>query len=259
MTSPSRNFSVISSLRSLLTWLWTAVFWAVFLTLYSVTFKLCPPSLQMRAIRLWGRSSFRILGIPVHIEGLEHFQKQESRVVVCNHQSALDLLWGATICPPAPLTIGKREVIYIPVLNLLWWAFDFVRIDRKQSAESVAALNRTVEVIQSGRRSLVIAPEGTRTPDGSILPFKRGAFHVALQAHCPIVPVAVHGAYECMSKKDWIARPGKIWIRILSPIVPPPLAASPADQKEQARALTEQVRDQIVKEYQALQARYPLS
>jgi len=239
-------------LRTLIAWSWMILYWLFWITLHILTLKKAPVRFQMQVIRFWGKSMFWVLGIQCEVEGLHHLETRESRVVVCNHQSALDVIWGAVICPPAPLTIGKKEVIYVPILNLLWWAFDFIRIDRSRSAQSVATLNTTVEVIQKGKRSLVIAPEGTRSPDGKILPFKKGAFHVAYQSQVPIVPVAVQGAFERMTKNEWIARPGKIHIRVLPPMAPPAPESDPEKAQQQVRTWTEQVRTRIVEEYEKL-------
>lgn len=221
------------------------VYWSAVLTLHLLTLKRLPTEWMAAIIRFWGKTSLWLLGIRLELTNSSTLITQSPRVIVTNHQSALDLLWGAAICPPAPLAIGKREVIYVPVLNLIWWVLDFVRIDRTNRNTSIEALNRAGCKIVEGRRSLLIAPEGTRTPDGAILPFKKGAFHIARRAGVPIHPVVVSGAFELMSKKSLIPRPGVIRLRFL-----PPVSAQEVHAAASENELIEQIRDEMIRVYE---------
>jgi 1-acyl-sn-glycerol-3-phosphate acyltransferase len=231
--------------RYLLAWLFMIVYWSAVLALHLLTLKRLPPVWMAAMIRFWGRASLKLLGIRLELITPSTVTSQSPRVVVTNHQSALDLLWGAAICPPAPLAIGKREVIYVPVLNLIWWVLDFVRIDRSNRATSVLALNRAGQKIIEGKRSLMIAPEGTRTPDGTILPFKKGAFHIARRAGVPIHPIIVSGAFELMSKKSLVPKPGVIRLSFL-----PPVSAQEAGAMADENELIERVRGEMIRVYE---------
>jgi 1-acyl-sn-glycerol-3-phosphate acyltransferase len=233
--------------RYALAWVFLMSYWTVVLAARLVTFKRFPGTEMGAVIRAWGRVTLRILGIRLEIVNASTLEEQAPRVVVTNHQSALDLMWGAAICPPAPLGIGKREVIYVPFLNLVWWALDFVRIDRSNRATSVEALRRAGRKLVEGKRSLMIAPEGTRTPDGSILPFKKGAFHIARQAGVPIHPIVVAGAFELMSKKALIPKSGTIRLCYLPPVTAQEVMGA-ADEDE----LVVRVRGDMVKAYERL-------
>jgi 1-acyl-sn-glycerol-3-phosphate acyltransferase len=208
------------AIRILIVWVLSAVYWPILLAFYVITLRRLPEAWRTGSIRLWGRATAFLLGVRVELETPYPFTDARPRVLVINHQSALDVVWGAMICPPAPLVIGKKEVIYIPLLNLVWWAFGFIHVDRKNSLKALRALQGVAQAIRASR-SLIIAPEGTRSPDGLFLPFKKGAFHLSMQSGAPVFPIVVCGAYELMPKKAFTARPGVIRLRFLSPENPP--------------------------------------
>jgi 1-acyl-sn-glycerol-3-phosphate acyltransferase len=212
--------AMLAVLRTCVAWVYTAVLWGVVSAVHVLTLRSIPDRALVGFIRFWGRSTLGILGIRIELLNPSTLETRKPRVVVCNHQSTLDLLWGAAICPPAPLVIGKRELIWIPVINVIWWALDFVRIDRQDPVRAIAAVNRVAHKITEESRSLVMAPEGTRTPDGRIGPFKKGAFHLALGSRAEIHPLVVTGAYELMRKGSFVARPGVIRLRFLPPLRP---------------------------------------
>lgn len=199
-------------------WLFTACYWSIAVLVVLLSFKQIPPHFIHKSIRLWGNLVLKILGIQIELLNPSTLETKQPRVIVCNHQSALDLIWGAFICPPAPLAIGKKEIIYVPFVNLAWWAFNFIRIDRKNLKNALHSLAGVSQEIVKNQRSLFIAPEGTRTHDGSILPFKKGAFHIAISCQAPIYPVVISGAFELMPKGSFFAKQGTIRISFLPPI-----------------------------------------
>ena len=233
-------------LRSVLTWAFTAGYWAIVITLYLLSLKRLPPMYMAKATHFWGHAAMWLLGIRLEILNPSTISDQSARVVIVNHQSALDMAWGAAICPPAPFGIGKREIIYVPIFNVIWWALGFVRIDRSNHTQALKALQGMTQTLIQGRRSLIIAPEGTRTPDGSILPFKKGAFLMARQAGVPICPVVVAGAFELLPKGSILPRKGLIRLRFLPPVSTQGLT------KEGESALIEQVRDEMIRVYREL-------
>ena len=219
--SLSLGETVLQAVRMVVGWTLTLTFWTVLIVLNYVSLNGILGRKRDRLHRItrwWGSSALRVLGMPIRSEVRAPLDTTEARVVVCNHQSALDLIWGATICPPRPLVIGKKEVLFIPIINLIFFAFHFIRIDRSNSEKAIASLRGVAEEIRTHRRSLVLAPEGTRTRNGSLLPFKKGAFHIAIEAQCPIVPVVVDGAFQSMPKGKFIPRPGKLKLIVLEPI-----------------------------------------
>jgi 1-acyl-sn-glycerol-3-phosphate acyltransferase len=233
-------------LRSAVTWAFMAVYWTTVITIHFICLKRLPPAFLATAAHLWGRIALKTLGIHLEIQNDSTISEQAARVVIVNHQSALDLVWGAVICPPAPLGIGKKEVIYVPIFNLIWWGLDFIRIDRSNHALAVKALEGVAETIARERRSLIIAPEGTRTPDGSILKFKKGAFLLARQAKVPIYPVVVSGVFELLPKGSIIPKKGVIKLRFLPPVSTDGLT------KENEPEFIARVREEMIRAYREL-------
>lgn len=200
-------------------------------------------------VRTWGRVSLWLVGIRLEIEGSVVLEHAEPRLYVVNHPSALEVLWGAAVCPPRPLAIGKRELIFIPVINLVWWALGFAFVDRKNGQRAIKGLRKVVRRIGAESRTLLIAPEGTRSRDGRVGPFKKGAFHLAVQAQVPIHPVAVHGTFELMPRSAWLARSGVIRLRAL------PVVDARGKSADDIPAMLESVRGAIVRAHDELAAR----
>lgn len=230
--------------RLLVAWVFTAAYWTSVFLLQAVTLRSLPDAFLQTAARRWGYAVMRLLGIRLEVEG-PSFDTREPRVIVFNHQSALDMLWCAAMAPPAVLALGKSQIVYVPFVNMGWWALDFMTVDRKHPRKAVESFSLVAEAIARDRRSLLISPEGTRTRDGSVLPFKRGAFQLAVRAQAPIHPVVVSGAFELLHRTEWLPRPGVIRLRCL-----PPIETRGLGEADTA-ALAERVREEIVRAYAA--------
>ena len=124
--------------------------------------------------------------------------RRQSCILIGNHQTALDILYLGRIFPKFAAMMAKKEIKKIPLLG--WWMTlsGAVFINRKDRADAINAFNRIGQEIKSRRISLWIFPEGTRssTPQPSLLPFKKGAFHLAIQAQIPIVPIVCENYYH---------------------------------------------------------------
>ena len=237
-----------ATVRMTLLWIFSGFYWLVFVIAYFMSFKQFPVTWVQKVIQLWGKTTLQILGIQVELLNENNINHQESRIVICNHQSALDTLWGAMICPPAPLVIGKKEILYVPILNLLWWVFKFIRIDRSNSIKAIHRLKNVATEIVQNKRSLYVSPEGTRTPHGSILPFKKGPFHIAIESQAPICPVVVVGCFELMPKGKLRAKPGRIRIKFLPPISTRGLTV------QDLNSLIERTRNTMIQAYEEIQS-----
>jgi 1-acyl-sn-glycerol-3-phosphate acyltransferase len=165
----------------------------------------------------WG--ALKILRLRVEVEGIEHLESDQPCIYVANHQSNLDIVTFGTIYPQRTLVIGKKELTWIPFFGVFYMASGNIRIDRKRTVKAVAGLSQAVEVIKKKNASIWIFPEGTRNQTGEgLLPFKRGAFHMAMQAGIPIVPLV---SSPLKSVIDWKARKlkkGTVKIRVLPAI-----------------------------------------
>jgi 1-acyl-sn-glycerol-3-phosphate acyltransferase len=134
--------------------------------------------------------------------------------------------------------IAKRELLWIPILGWAIWASKHIIIDRADPLAAVKSLKRAKERIAAGV-SIVIFPEGTRSRDGRLLPFKKGGFLLAVESATKIVPVTIRGSAALLPPGSWKARPGTVEISLDQPI------AVDGYRAGKLRALVEQVRERI--------------
>jgi 1-acyl-sn-glycerol-3-phosphate acyltransferase len=138
-------------------------------------------------------------------------------VFMSNHASTVDI-WALYVALPIIVRmIAKKQLAAIPILGWGMWAGRFIFIDRHNAASARRSIERAKERIQGGE-SVLIFPEGTRTRDGNMLPFKKGGFHLAIDAGVPIVPVALTGTRELMPRGSWLVRPGQVTVTVGEPI-----------------------------------------
>jgi len=153
----------------------------------------------------------RILGIRVRIEGLENIPPGPC-VFVANHASNVDPM---VLIPFIPRRVGilvKQELFRVPVFGTAMRVAQFIPVDRGDKESTGAAVTTAVENLRKGF-SYVIFSEGTRSPDGRMRPFKRGAFTMAIEAGVFVVPVSIAGAHKLMGKGQKIVRPGEAVVR----------------------------------------------
>jgi 1-acyl-sn-glycerol-3-phosphate acyltransferase len=167
--------------------------------------------------RWWSRSVTSFAGVKVVIENRATLVPEQPYVFMANHASSLDI-WAVFVAIPRRLRlIAKKQLARIPLFGWAMWAGRFIFIDR---GNGVAARR---SIVEAGRRihdgdSVLIFPEGTRTRDGSLLPFKKGGFHLASKAGVPIVPVALCGTRALMPRGSLLLRAGAIRVIIGQPI-----------------------------------------
>ncbi len=177
-------------------------------------------------MRTWGQSMLWIAGVRLELDGGSVLSASGGKVVVFNHASMLDAFVIAAICPPGSVAAVKREALFYPGLGLAIGCLRFLIIDRANCGRAIAALDREARRIGSERLTVLIAPEGTRSRDGALLPFKRGAFHLAVRAGAPIVPVILRGAFELHPYGRWWSTPGVVRVDVLPAISTCGLAVS---------------------------------
>ncbi|MBM4366360.1 MAG: 1-acyl-sn-glycerol-3-phosphate acyltransferase [Deltaproteobacteria bacterium] len=166
----------------------------------------------------WGRACLWIAGVEAEFSGLEHLRGPGTRVLVANHTSALDVPLVAALSPQAPLCLAKKELQWFPVFNLVWWSHGQVFVDRRDPARAAASLADVVARCAASPRTIVLAPEGTRSRDGKLGRFKLGAFRLAVATGSPIVPVVVRGAGQLMPPGQWFTRPGRVTVQVMPPV-----------------------------------------
>jgi len=203
----------------------SAIVWAIILVL-TVLFglpgifaALIPPRGDwfLRFARGWARSVLAVAGISVRVLHGDRIERGKSFVVVANHESFCDILVLLATLPMQVRFLAKRSVFRVPVLGWSIAAAGFVPVDREDRSRSAATVEAALHRLQGGR-SLVIFPEETRTPTGDLLPFKRGAAHLALRSGLPILPVALAGTYRVLPRGTLAITPGPVIMAVGNPI-----------------------------------------
>ena len=139
-------------------------------------------------------------------------------IFVTNHASALDVFIGMALCPYGGCGVGKKEILKIPFFGLAYWLAGHLLIDRGNNAKAVASMKKLSDFVKAKDLSIWIWPEGTRSLDGELIPFKKGFVHLALATGLPVVPVMVHGAHKVWPAKTMQFYPGEVKVEVLDPI-----------------------------------------
>lgn len=159
-----------------------------------------------------------LAGVDVKIVlGEEHLWSARPCVFAFNHQSKIDTIILARLLRGGFTGIAKKEVANVPVFGQFFRLAGVAFIDRSDPAKARRAMEPAVEKLRAGT-SLVIAPEGTRSPTPRLGPFKKGAFHLAMQAGVPIVPIVIRNAGEVMWRGAQTIRPGTVEVAVLEPV-----------------------------------------
>lgn len=167
--------------------------------------------------RLWGKAALFATRVKVRVEGLENLNGKGPYIFMSNHQGYYDIFALLGNLPIQFKWLAKKELFSIPFFGWTMAAAGYIRVDREGNRETVKAMNQAARRIREGL-SVVIFPEGSRSPDGSIQPFKKGGFTLAIKSKVPIVPIAISGSREIMPKERLTASPGEIKIRVGAPI-----------------------------------------
>lgn len=156
-------------------------------------------------------------GIELNVEGRENLWKARPAVFLFNHQSQLDVVILGSLLREDFTGVAKIEASHNPLFAPIGYLADIAYIDRSNNAAARQALAPVVSALKSGR-SIAIAPEGTRSVTDRILPFKKGPFHIAMQAKVPIVPIVIRNAGELMRPHALFMAPGRLDVKVLEPI-----------------------------------------
>ena len=192
---------------------------------------------------IYGRWMMRVgaslLGIRVEASGVERLDRRVPYVFMGNHLSFLDAPMLVTVVDRPLRFIVKRFVLRIPVIGLGIRFAGYVPLDKEGVGEGRKRIARAADLIRNKGYSFLVYPEGTRSWEGKLLPFRRGGFFLALETGAPIVPVSVQGTYELMPRGRRSIRPGVVRIVFHEPV---PVAGYDAATMP---ALVERVRDAV--------------
>src|SRR5262245_55626269 len=166
----------------------------------------------------WGaRNWLRLTGVKVHVTGREHLDPKQPYVFVANHQSYLDAAPLFAFMGRRVGAIAKKELLKAPILGYGMGFVNVIAIDRSNRERAVETLKIATDRLRSGV-SFVVCPEGTRSYPGEMLPFTKGAFHIAVEAGVPIAPIALRNTDLLMGKGRREAWPGTIEMIMLPPV-----------------------------------------
>lgn len=200
--------------------IYCAIVFVVFTTFFgiigiilSLTYR---PFVVPYAVKPWAKANLWAGGIRLQVQGLENLP-EEPCIIMFNHQSALDILAYMSILPIDWRAIMKREVGQIPFIGWVSRLSGHYLVARDGSSSDTKEVKKIVGKIRSGP-SVVVAPEGTRSKDGKLLPFQKGGFLIAVLARVPVVTMVITGGLELLSKGSRHPNPGTMKIKILPPI-----------------------------------------
>jgi 1-acyl-sn-glycerol-3-phosphate acyltransferase len=192
--------------------------------------------------RAWARTVLAAGGVRVTLRGVEKLDPGRNYVYVSNHASMFDIPAILAHVPGQVRIVYKKELEVIPVFGwgLKWGSY--IGIDRRRGGEAMRSLEEAVGKIRNGASVLLYA-EGTRTQDGRLQPFKRGAFNIAVRAGIPVVPLTVNGTYPILPKGSVVVRPRPVELVLETPI---PVEGTGKDEEMR---LMDKVHEAIARNY----------
>ena len=165
----------------------------------------------------WSKCILWTFGIKVHVKGREHIDLHRPYIFVSNHASMADIPTVMVALNGNVNIVFKKELTWVPIWG---WALrygPFIMIDRSNPRDAMASIERAVNTIRSGQ-SVILFPEGTRTTDGKLQPFKRGAFTLAAKSGVPVVPMTINNTFGIMPKGSFIVKRADISVVLEKPI-----------------------------------------
>ncbi|PLW66804.1 HAD-IB family hydrolase [Pseudohalioglobus lutimaris] len=168
---------------------------------------------------LFADTASALIGLELDVKGEEHLWEQRPAVFVFNHQSKADVVIMARLLRRDIAGIGKQEIkTETPILGKVLEFGGVVFIDRSNAKSAIDSITPLVDAMRNEGKSVVLAPEGTRTVSPTLAPFKKGAFHIAMQAGVPVIPIVIRNAGDVAPKGDFVFRPATVEVEVLPPV-----------------------------------------
>ena len=205
-------------------------------------------NLSHKISRLWCRLLCKLNGVNVEISGLENILSNRPQIFVSNHQGYFDIFALSGYLPVQIRWIAKSSLFKIPFVGWAMMAAGYIPVERNNRKKAYEAFNKTLEKIREGS-SVIIFPEGTRSEDGKIGPFKKGSNLIASRSKTPMIPVTIIGSGDIIKKGSVSITPGPIRVVISPPI-------EPSNDKKENEAILESIRGTIVDLHQQYSSRH---
>jgi 1-acyl-sn-glycerol-3-phosphate acyltransferase len=195
--------------------------------------------LAMWVTRTWLVIVIFFSGIKMNVHGLEKLDRKRDYIFMANHVSALDIPILQAALPFRTAFMAKKELFYIPFFGWGIAVSGHIPVDRKNPSRARKSMERAVTALRTGRNSLIVFPEGTRSKTGELGPFKLGVFSIAVEAGANIVPIALKGTHRILPKGSFYINPMPVTVQIGEPV-----SSSGFDRKNKS-VLARLVRDRI--------------
>ena len=170
------------------------------------------------SLSLFADTASALIGLDLNVKGQQHLWSQRPAVFIFNHQSKADVVIIASLLRRDMAGVGKKEIRDMPLIGKVLEFGGVVMIDRANSASAIDAMAPLVVAMREDGKSVALAPEGTRSVSPRLGPFKKGAFHLAMQAGVPIVPIVIRNAGDVAPKGEFVFRPATVDVEVLEPI-----------------------------------------
>jgi 1-acyl-sn-glycerol-3-phosphate acyltransferase len=189
----------------------------IFIPLALITGNVTP---LYKAGNFIARTALRLAGVRVEVLGLEHVPARTACIFMVNHVSNLDPPVLLPLIPGRTSAFLKSSLMKIPGLGYAMKLAEFVPVDRVGHIDSARRSVRTAQLVLEKGTHITTFVEGTRSPDGRLLPFKKGPFYLALHSGAPCIPVSIHGTETMMAKGRLRIRRGTARVVFHSPVYP---------------------------------------
>jgi len=191
--------------------------WTLLMMAIGIPLSFLSPDYLHNVARFWGRSGLWFGGARLEIIGSENVPVDQPLIFMPNHQSNFDILALFAAIPTQFRWLAKQELFAIPLFGLTMRRSGYIPVDRSDRKKALKSMRMAADRITDGT-SVIVFPEGTRSPDGLLQPFKRGGFHLALQAGVQVVPVAIEGSHKVMAKDELYVHGGHIRVVFFPPM-----------------------------------------
>ena len=186
--------------------------------------------ITMFAAYFWARAMLFLAGCKLVVEGRDILEETGQSVLICNHQSYFDIFVVIALLGRPPHFLAKKELFSIPIFGQLMRIGRVLEIDRQRPLVAVATIKKALE--EGFNRHVVIFPEGTRSTDGVMQPFRRRGITLLAATKLPFLPVGIGNSRNIMPKGNFLVKPGKIGLVIGKPIPPPEITEENLHQHE---------------------------
>ena len=202
-------------------------------------------------VQHWSGLFLRIPPVVVRTEGLERVDPTQRYVVASNHLSMFDIPLLFHHLPLHGRFLSKKEVFKIPLVGTAMRTIGIIEIDRQAGGSSRQAINEGVQIAADRGYSLLVFPEGTRSRSGEFLPFKKGAFRIAIDTGLPLLPVVIEGTDRVQQPEKKVFHRGEVTMRVLAPI-----DTTGMTNKDDLNPLLRRVESEMARTYEELRAQH---